>query len=257
MTMLRSVPDVWVPGYEPAEAWHWDVDQATKMVWLEALLECPSEDEAADFALWLSIVRSSPQAVDPLRTGFSTVGIKMTEDAIHDHAWMIQLVRRTDTKIVFLERRNRAKHALSLYRSYEEQKNQFQFKGIQAPSTVDLDLFDEWLETARGWHERTETLRSQCTELLGTDRVLTVAYERFGDNEGKSGVVRTVCAFLGVDPSRPLEALEVATRGGEPFGPDGYYRKATADRLSDSVVNFDRLLEHYSGTDLEPQLKDD
>ncbi|MGI9666703.1 MAG: sulfotransferase [Acidimicrobiia bacterium] len=251
LVMLGSVPSVWVPGYEPIESWHWEAEQSEKRVWLQSLIQGSPGGAGENDEAWLSRLRASPQATEPVRTGFTTVGIKMTPDAIIDHDWLVDVLDDADTDLVFLVRNNRLKHALSLYRSYEEQKNQFQFEGIMPATEIDLPVFDTWLETARGWHERSMTLRDRCMEQLGGDRVLTVAYEDFADDAGKPGVIRASCDFLGLDPSRPIEAAELAASGGEPFGPDGYYRKATSDRVSDAVSNYADLRDHYHGSDIE------
>ncbi len=248
--MLAAAPGVWLPGYEPLERWHWDAPEPAKLAWLAAALAGPPTGDPADPA-WLEALHRSPQCQTDPPPAVEVIGLKMTEDAIQDRAALLDVLDGAATDVLFVVRENRIKQALSLYRSYEERKNQFQFAGVMPPTTVDFATFDRWLDVAVGWHDRTVALREACRARLGAERVATVAYEAFAADAGKAAVLEEACGFLGLDGAPVLAALDEMLGGGDPFGPQGHYRKATADDLAAAVVNYDRLRRRYRGTPFE------
>ncbi len=250
MGMLAAAPGVWVPGYEPLEQWHWDAPETAKLAWLRTALAGPPAGDAAR-GEWVTELRASPQVKTDPPPGAATVGFKMTEDAVRDRRALLDTFGTSGARVLFLTREHRIKHALSLYRSYEERKNQFQFAGVMPASKVDLGLFDQWLERAVGWHERTEELRRRCVAALGAEAVAVIPYERFAADDGKRAVLRDACEFGGLEAGPVLVALEETLVGGEPFGPRGHYGKSTADDLAAAVVNFRQLRGHYRGTEWE------
>lgn len=234
VNVLGSIPKVLIPAYEPVENWHWKDAQAEKLAWLRHALGGPADDDPAEVASWVEGLEESPQFQRLGRRRFTSVGFKMTESAIADRAALLYLLDELGTRLVVLERHNRIKHALSLYRSHEEKKNQFRYQDLAPASTVELATFDGWVAHADGWARRTAVFREQAADRLGADRVLPVTYEDLVTEEGKAATLRLVCDFLGLDAA--------AIRA------DGGYRKVTPDDLRSSIVNYDEVRAHFAKT---------
>ena len=236
VNVLGSIPGVLIPAYEPLEPWHWKAADADKLAWLELALSPPDSRDKDAVAGWTEGLAATPQFQRLTRRRFETVAFKMTVAAISDTEALFAILAARHTRLVVLERRNRVKHALSLYRSHEEGKNQFRFEGLAPPTVVDVGVLDRWVEHAAGWHRRTIDFRAEAGRRLGQGVVHTVAYEDFVTAAGKQATLARVCGYLGLDP--------------EAIRSDGGYRKATADDLAETIVNYDEVRAHFAGTPL-------
>lgn len=225
---LSSAPEVVIPAYEPLESWHWDASDAEKLAWLDAAFSPPAERDA-----WVTALSRSPQ-FQGLRDGeFSVVGLKMTPEAISDHASLLDLFARHGTTLVFLSRANRVKHALSLYRMHEEQRDQFNPDRAAEPTRLRMRKFDHWLARAEAWHELQEAFRDKAGRRLAPSSLVDLTYESFTGEEGKDHVVAWLSTVLGLRSGTITHSR---------------YRKATPDRISDAVVNYRRLCRHLRGS---------
>ena len=241
MHTLRNAPGVWVPAFEPLERHHWKTSDDDKAAWLaNALSPRPANPEAA--AVWWNSLEASPQVVKDPPEQWETVGLKLTMDAVHDWTALRTVFLSHGSRLFFLRRRNRLKHALSLYRHHEETKNQFQFQGVMPPTKLDLKVFDRWLGVSRRAHEQSIAEEAAWREEAGPDRALAIDYEDFIDDEGKSQMVKQVCSFLGLD----CDNMSFSS----------YYKKATSDRLAEAVVNYRDLVDKYIATDFAGFLYD-
>ena len=166
---------------------------------------------------------------------FSSVGLKMTCGAIPDTAALLDLLRERATKLVILQRRNRIKHALSLYRYHEEQKSQFERAGVRPPTRLKRRRFGYWVQDSIRLHEDSEAFKDQAETALGAPAVVGVQYEDFVDAEGKVEVIDRLSGFLEIEAS----ALDT-----------GGFEKATPDDLRSAVVNYAQLHSWYRGTPL-------
>lgn len=227
---LQAAPDVWVPGFEPLERHHWRASDDTKLAWLRAAFAMPPEDPD-DRKLWLELLQTSPQVVDPAPSTYAHVGFKVTLDALHRPSRFIEAFRDCGTRVIVLSRLNRLKHALSLYRHHEEDKSQFQFAGELPATEIDWPRFDKWLDRSHKAHAESTLFRQDCISALGSDRVLSLVYEDFVDNVGKDRTIERVGRFLDI----PTDGLERSR----------YYKKATPNELHRSVVNYREMVERF------------
>lgn len=236
---LQSVPDVWEPGFEPLERHHWRAPDDAKLAWLRTAFR-PQPTDPGQQRSWMEQLQASPQVVDPPPDDYEHVGLKVTLDALHRPRRFIDVFQDVGTRVIILGRLNRLKHALSLYRHHEEDKSQFRFKGELPPTEIDWQRFDKWLATSARAHGESAKFRDECTSALGIDRVLDLVYEDFVDDIGKQRTIARVGGFL-----------KVVTRQVEP---SRYYKKATADRLEQSVVNYDEMVSRYGDGPLAADL---
>lgn len=232
--MLGSAPNVHVPAFEPVEPWAWKVDEEARLRWIRNAFTPPPERSGAAFDAWVEGLAASPQFDKLLKTEFDTIGFKMTSDAFSDEEPFLDMCRELGTKLVFLHRNNRIKHALSLYRYHEEEKSQFHEGGVKPPSKVRLRTFDHWVERSAFMHDKHMGFRADAAGYLGGDQVMEVAYEDFVDSEGKKATLTTIGAFLDLDPDGFQGAI---------------FEKATPDDLSTAVVNYGKLKRHYRKSD--------
>lgn len=224
-------PDVLIPAFEPLESWAWKTSDRDKADWIRAVFNPPQPLEGGALDSWLAEVRKSPQFVEIKKTRFSHVGFKMTASAFKNRDVFFDVIDETDSRLVFLRRSNRIKHALSFYRYHEEKKSQFDHAGIRPPSQVDLRKFDKWLKSSVSLDDELVALTDRARERFGEDRVAAVAYEDFVDDAGKQAVLERLTSFLGI----PKPATSV-------------FKKATPDDLRRAVVNYRELQKHYRKT---------
>lgn len=230
LNTLGSSPKVLVAGYEPLEWMHWKVDDATKLAWTELAWNAPERNDAAAMEAWFEAMESNPQWVDTEKRDFEGVGFKMSAPAVTDHQSLVKLADGVGAVVVVMVRRNRVKHALSLYRSHEEDKHQFRDEGIMAASSVDPRVFRKWLRLSCKAHAAAEKFTRLARRLMGEDRVHVFAYEDFVDDEGKAETVQRLGSVFRLDP----ESLSYSR-----------YRKATPDSLSEAIANFDELFRTF------------
>lgn len=233
MHTIRNAPGVWIPGFEPLERHHWKAPDEEKAAWLASALSDRPQAEP-DRLSWLQDLNRSPQVDREPPDEYNLVGLKLTLDAVRNWNSLSEVFLAAGTKLIFLRRRNRLKHALSLYRHHEEDKSQFKFEGQLPASKLDLKRYDKWLRKSDDLH--TESLEEQAAweASAGDSRALALDYEDFVDDEGKKRTIKAVCGFIGADCS------------GMSFS--SYYRKATADSLADSITNYREFADRYITT---------
>jgi hypothetical protein len=230
---LGSVASVVIPAFEPLEWWAWQAGSEEKLAWLRHAFSPPAERTGSPFEAWLEGLEVAPGFEQLYGRDFSLVGLKMTCGAISDTAALLDLLRERATKLVILQRRNRIKHALSLYRYHEEQKSQFERAGVRPPTRLKRRRFDYWVQDSIRLHDDSEAFKNQAETALGTSAVVTVQYEEFVDAEGKVEVIDRLSSFLEIEPP----ALDT-----------GGFEKATPDDLRSAVVNYAQLQRWYRGT---------
>lgn len=229
---LGDSPQVWVPGFEPVEAWAWKAPADERLAWVRTALTPPAAREGPEFEAWVEALAASPQVKgDCDKPGFELVGFKLNDLAVFSTEPLVGILAETDARVIVLVRENRIKHALSLYRYHEEGKSQFDGRRERPRSRVKLGVFDRWLRESTRLHSEAERVRAVCLERLGSERVTTVAYEEFVDDDGKRRVLDRLCAFLGID------------RVGQ-----GRFGKATPDDLRAAVINHRMLRLRYALT---------
>jgi hypothetical protein len=227
---LGHVPGVLLPAFEPLEAHAWNASDRDKVSWVRDAFSLPPEHDGPAFDKWLEDLGASPQFKGLIRSEFSTIAFKMTPSALRSTDELVDVFEEFGTRLVFLRRENRIKHALSLYRYHEEHKSQFDRSGIRPPSEVDVRVFDRWLRESVRLDDRHSAFEDECRDRLGSDVVIGVAYEEFVTGEGKRATVRRLIEFLGLP-------------AGDYTG--GSFEKATPDDLRSAVVNYDRLRRRY------------
>jgi hypothetical protein len=229
---LDSSPQVWVPGFEPLEPWAWDAADDVKVGWARTALNPPVGDPQG-LDTWWGLLRSSPQVKGPYLPSLTSVGFKMSTTALEETDALLEVFTDLRIRLIFLLRRNRIKHALSLYRYEEESKSQFLVEGMLPPTRIKFRRFDEWLDRSVWLDQQMSSFRTICVERLGADQITTVAYEDLVSEQGKKRTMSELCSFLGVDRAG-LQPSNVA--------------KATPDDLQDAVINFRRLVRRYRST---------
>lgn len=149
----------------------------------------------------------------------------MSPHAVSDVDSLLSTVDARDGKLLAIGRRDRVKHGLSLYRAHEEDKHQFHREGLLPPTRLKRRSFSKWLRHSRDVHNAL-TAFMEAGRRLGPGRQLTIDYEDFVTDEGKTATIDLVAGFLGVDPG----SMQWST-----------YRKATPDELAIAVENHDEL----------------
>jgi hypothetical protein len=238
---LGSAPGVIIPAFEPVEGWAWKAPDEEKLAWIRNALTPPPEREGEAFEAWLAGLARSPQFKGLPGKEFESVGFKMNGHTLDDLEGLIRLVSDVEAKTIFLERDNRLKHALSLYRYHEESKSQFDLAGVRPPTKVDFKKFDRWLIDSHRLHSNHRRFRQLAVSTLGWDRLIDVAYEDFVTPEGKSATIDRLARFLGLDRSA--------------MGESGF-AKATPDGLEEAIVNYARFRKRFIETPLEVYLDD-
>jgi hypothetical protein len=233
---LSTSPHVLVPAFEPLELWAWTAPDTEKMTWIRTAFTPPAPRTAQAMQAWFDELSVSPQFKGVKgREQFRMVGFKMSEGVLADQAGLLELLDELGTGVITLQRSNRLKHALSLYRYHEEEKSQFERKGIRAPSKLDLEKFDGWVQESTRLHNRLLEFRRMVRDRLGSERSLELSYEEFVTIEGKQATIERIGEFL---------RFEV---GGIMYS---RFEKATPDDLATAVVNFRSLRRRYRSTDL-------
>jgi hypothetical protein len=238
---IGSPASVYIPGFEPLEKWAWETTDAERIDWMRAIFSPPDDRHGDGYATWLEDVGRNPNFQVPRNPEFSVAGFKMHSHTIDDHAALLKTLLDLESQVIVLKRTNRIKHALSLYRYHEEGKSQFDKSGVRPPSEVDLQVFDRWVRESVALHRQSETFWQEAVDMLGEQALARVDYEEFIDEAGKADTMARLATFLDID------GLSYAS---SPF------KKATPDSLEAAVINYDALVEQYSGTSFERFLTD-
>ena len=228
---LGGGSDVLIPAFEPVESWAWEASDDEKAEWIRVAFSPPPTLQGDDLKGWLADLRRTPQFVELNKTEFSHVGFKMTASAFKNRRKFLDVVAETDTKLVFLRRENRVKHALSLYRYHEEKKSQFDHAGVRPPTQVNLRTFRKWLKVSSTLDRELVGLAEKVVKRLGESAVAAVSYEEFIDDTGKQQVLERLIDFLAIQRAA-----------------NSVFKKATPDDLRQAVVNYDELKDRYRNT---------
>ena len=238
---LGSAPGVLIPAFEPVEGWAWKGSDHEKLEWIRAALTPPAEREGPALDAWVKKLAASPQFTGLPATDFDKVGFKMNGLSIRDQAALLGLFAEEGTKVIFLERDNRLKHALSLYRYHEESKSQFELAGVRPPTKVDFRKFERWLKDSHRLHSNQRAFRGLAVSTLAWDQMIDVTYEDFVSTDGKAAVIDRLAGFLGLDRGAMWESG---------------FAKATPDGLEEAIVNYGRFRRRFIRTPLEVYLDD-
>ena len=223
LNTLETSPEVLIPAYEPLEWMHWKAADEAKLAWVDAVLDPPDPGDETAMAAWLERLTASPQFVPFDPKPFRVVGFKMSPEAVHEPAALLDLVAKRDARLLGIVRHNRVKHALSLYRTHEEDKHQFHGEGLLPATRLRRRAFLKWLDYSERVHADMQRLMGAAVARVGSDGVMEVPYEEFVTAEGKARTVARVGAFLGMDPSTTTWSR---------------YQKATPDDLHSAVENY-------------------
>ena len=238
---IGSDPSVFVPGFEPLERWAWEATDAERLEWMRGVFTPPEDRSGPAYGIWLDELAKNPQFSAPRNPEFAMVGFKMHAHSIEDHPALLKLLLDSESHVILLERRNRIKHALSVYRHHEEGKSQFDKAGVRPPSKLDLDLFHARVVESVALHGQSEAFWDDALEILGPAAVTRVEYEDFIDVAGKEATLERLAGFL--------DLPEYSHEGSA-------FQKATPDNLTAAVVNIDELIERYAGTEFEQFLRE-
>ncbi|MFZ0493512.1 MAG: hypothetical protein WAM81_10010 [Acidimicrobiia bacterium] len=238
---LGSAPGVIIPAFEPVEEWAWKASDEDKLEWIRNALSPPLGRGGEAFESWVAGLARSPQFNGLPDKEFESVGFKMNGQTLDDLEGLIRTASEVGAKAIFLERDNRLKHALSLYRYHEEFKSQFDHSGVRPSTKVDFKKFERWLIDSHRLHSNQRAFRALAASMLGWDRMIDVTYEDFITSEGKAAVIDRLAGFLGLDRSA--------------IGESGF-AKATPDGLQQAVVNYGQFRKRFIGTPLEVYLDD-
>lgn len=241
METIAGTPSVLVPAFEPLETWAWEASDDEKLAWISNAFSPPADLRGPAFDAWVGGLAQSPQFQGVLHSDFRIVGFKMNPSALGETERLLHLLSELSTRLVILRRSNRIKHALSLYRYFEEEKSQFDRQGMRPPSKVKLRRFHTWVRRSQAMEDGLQVFADAARAALGAGSVLPVAYEDFVTEEGKVAVIDRVAAFLGIEPG------EIARAGLE---------KATPDDLRAAVLNYRRLRRRYRNTPLAVHFDD-
>ena len=251
METIGSSPSVFIPAFEPLERWAWKTTPENKIAWLRNAFGGPAGPDEKSLDEWLERLAQAPpfEQVQDKRTrylkrhrpNFRSVGFKMSSAALHNPPDVLESLPELGTKLILLQRANRVKHALSLYRSNVEKKSQFERKGERPPSQVDMEQFDFWLYKARVMHETFEELRANAEAVFARDSLMTLNYEDFVSNREKRRTIERLTAFLEIDQPQ-LGASK--------------FQKATPDKIKNAVVNYSELAHHLKRSEYSQDLSD-
>ena len=239
---LKNSKGVYVPAFEPLETWQWKAPDTEKLAWLRNAFSPPMDrDDEEAMAAWMNGFTSSPEFKGPPQRTFHTIGTKITAGAVEDQGALLDLLGDRGTRLVFLQRENRVKHALSLYRHHEEGKSQFRRSGTQSATKVNLRRFDHWLADSTRQHAQSTAFHTTAVDRLGPDDVIALEYASIVSGADKAEVIGAVASFLGLsDPAIASESFE----------------KATPDDLQAAISNYDRVYQRYRGTECGRYLRD-
>jgi len=238
---LGSAPGVLIPAFEPVEGWVWKASDEEKLEWIRNALAPPREREGEAFESWVAGLARSPQFTRLPDKEFQFIGFKMNGQTLDDLEGLVRVVSKTGAKAIFLERDNRLKHALSLYRYHEESKSQFELAGVRPPTKVDFRKFERWLIDSHRLHSNQRAFRRLAVSMLAWNQMIDVTYEDFVTLEGKAAVINRLAGFLGLERSA--------------IGESGF-AKATPDGLEEAIINYARFRKRFIGTPLEVYLDD-
>ena len=240
--MLGSLPEVFIPGFEPLDVA--GLAPAAKLSFLRAAFAFPRA--APDYLAWRAALVASGARINrtALDRGWSALkgkrvaGFKLrpyvaddwggnrshTAASGLDPAELRAVLQEQRVVAVLTLRRNRVKEALSWYRAREAGLRQFGRRdGQQAPAAgapVNLTALQGWIK----YSTYVNTQLQQAATFLGLP-TLTMWYEDFlADPVGEAARAAT---FVGADPTLLRESAR--------------FLKATPDALRDAVTNFDEL----------------
>ena len=161
---------------------------------------------------------------------YRAVGFKTKRKDILRKQELAQWLRDNQVKIILLRRRNRVKRMVSVMNGLRLKEetgdwNLYRDKDQRGAIEIDVERFDQWLKRDE---ERLQLLVDYASSLeLPT---LSICYEELLTSADT--IIERICEFLGV-AYRTLE---------------GDCLKNTSDDLSEAVVNFKELKNHFSGT---------
>ncbi len=233
---IGSPRRVYIPAFEPLEKWAWEVTEAERLDWMRVVFSPPDDRTGAEYDAWLEEVRKNPHFGTPKNPGFSVVGFKMHSHTIDDHTALLKTLLDLNSQVILLQRTNRIKHALSLYRYHEEGKSQFDKSGVRPPSHLDLEVFHRWVKESVALHKQSEAFWTEALDILGPEALARANYEEFIDEAGKVETMERLAAFLDIDGLSYTASI---------------FKKATPDSLAAAVVNYEALAERYRGTKFE------
>lgn len=247
--MLGSPPDVFIPGFEPLERWSavgdrssgWDVTDAERLGWMRTVFAPPEDRNGPAFEAWLGEAGKNPHFSTPMNAAFSTIGFKMNSHSVSERPALFEALVELGSQVIVLQRSNRIKHALSLYRYHEEDKSQFDEGGIRPPSEIDLTVFHGWVKESVTLHRQSEIFWAQARDALDPDALTRVRYEEFIDDEGKAETMERLKEFLSID------GLSYSVP---------QFKKATPDSLQSAVVNYEELVDQYRGSEFQAFLSE-
>lgn len=232
LNTLETSPELVIPAYEPLEWMHWEADDATKLAWVDTALDVPDAGDAEAVANWKQELRASPMFVEFDPKPFRVAGFKLSPEAISDRSGLFDVVERRAAKVLAVGRRDRVRHALSLYRAHEEDKHQFHQQGLMAPTKLKKRRFLKWLNYSELVAGHMKSFVEAAESSLRPESVIAVDYEDFVTEEGKTATVNAVASFFEVDPSSMRWSA---------------YQKATPDDLDEAVENYAALQRWVRG----------
>ena len=228
--MLGSLPEVFIPGFEPLDVA--GLAPAAKLSFLRAAFAFPRA--APDYLAWRAALVTSGARINrtALDRGWSALKGKRVA------GFELRAVLQEQRVVAVLTlRRNRVKEALSWYRAREAGLRQFGRRdGQQAPAAgapVNLTALQVWIK----YSTYVNTQLQQAATFLGLP-TLTMWYEDFlADPVGEAARAAT---FVGADPMLLRESAR--------------FLKATPDALRDAVTNFDELCAELWHTEHQQHL---
>ncbi|QDZ25091.1 hypothetical protein HOP50_15g76370 [Chloropicon primus] len=241
--MVGSMPDVFVPGFEPLE-----VQNATaseKMEFIRRTFELPSTVE--EYNTWIGELVTLSDAAG-IRLGYDD--LPTFEEVLQKRAsgfkirpyvgkrtgfrdlnllWLKDTLEKYDVSIVLTTRQNTLKTAVSWYRAREKGLNQFhltQSADFDADQRIEFDMgkFQRWL----GFVEQSD--RELRDSIAFFQRpTFTVDYEQL--RLDPITTVQQVAQFLQVgDQQAPISAR---------------FRKTGSDSLRKMISNFEEFCNHF------------
>lgn len=238
---LGNIPGVFVPGFEPLDEWAWNTTDDARLTWLRTVLSPPTDRSRPGYERWLEELHAHPHFRDPRDPAFVHIGFKMRSHSIRDRMAVLTTLAGLKAKVVLLERRNRIKHSLSLYRYHEEEKSQFDKSGVRPPSDLDLEVFHRWVTASVDLQRQSDVFWAKAQTVLNPEAMTRIQYEDFLDESGKTATLDQLTGFLEIE--------------ADSYKPSGL-EKATSDSLRESIVNFESLVDRYTGTEFERFLSD-
>lgn len=242
--MLGSMPDVFVPGFEPLEVENATAEQ--KMAFLRKTFELPEPSEEA-YKTWIQDLvalsdeagfrlgyqdlptydkirqtRASGFKVRPYkgkRTGFRGLNLHEVKRVLDDY----------NVSIILTTRHNTLKSAVSWYRAREEGLNQFHLTHSadfdkNQRITFNLTTFSKWLDFVE---QSDRELRDSISFFQRP--TITVGYEEL--RLDPITMMKEVARFLRIDDKQ--------------IAMSGRFRKTGSDSLRKMILNFQDFCKHF------------